>query len=162
MRQMTPRGGLLRRTTIPAFHRKEFPTGSHISRFHRLLGSPDAQGRQALCVASWLTRLGRRTLSNCCNGRCVPHGQLIPSENRRMFQVVRRARDDSGEVTARRPLQPCFELWEDAMAMAEFDASRLWGDYGCDEEQDCWWATDTRGRKYRFVVEAAATADVAA
>jgi len=37
--------------------------------------------------------------------------------------------------------------------MAEFDASRLWGDYGCDEERDCWWATDTRGRKYRFVIE---------
>ena len=44
-----------------------------------------------------------------------------------MFQIVRLALDDSGEVTARRPLQPCFELWEDAIAMAEFDASRLWG-----------------------------------
>jgi hypothetical protein len=48
-----------------------------------------------------------------------------------MFQIVRLALDDNGEVTARRPLQPCFELWEDAIAMAEFDASRLWGDYGC-------------------------------
>src|SRR5262249_7565710 len=83
---------------------------------------------------------GRRTLSNSCNGRCVPHGQLIPSENRCMFQIVRLALDDSGEVTTRRALQPCFELWEDAMAMAEFDASRLWGDYGRDEEQDCWYA----------------------
>jgi hypothetical protein len=47
------------------------------------------------------------------------------------------------------------------MAMAEFDASRLSGDYGCDEERDCWWATDARGGKYRFVVEPVA-ADAAA
>jgi hypothetical protein len=55
-----------------------------------------------------------------------------------------------------------FELREDAMAMAEFDASRLWGDYGCDDERDGWWATDARGRKYRFVVEPVAAADAAA
>src|SRR5262245_31997561 len=79
-----------------------------------------------------------------------------------MFQIVRLALDDNGEVTACRPLQPCFELWEDAIAMAEFDASRLWGDYGCDEERDCWWATDTRGRKYRFVIEQVRPADIAA
>ena len=48
-----------------------------------------------------------------------------------MFQIVRLALDDNGEVNARRPLQPLFELREDALAMAEFDASRLWGDYGC-------------------------------
>jgi hypothetical protein len=79
-----------------------------------------------------------------------------------MFQIIRLALDDQGEVVARRPLQPLFELREDAMAMAEFDASRLWGDYGRDEERDCWWATDTLGRKYRFVVESAASADIAA
>ena len=60
------------------------------------------------------------------------------------------------------PLQPLFELREDAMAMAEFDASRLWGDYGCDDERGGWWATDARGRKYRFVVEPVAAADAAA
>jgi len=70
-----------------------------------------------------------------------------------MFQIVRLALDDNGQVNARRPLQPLFELREDAMAMAEFDASRLWGDYGCDDE---------RGRKYRFVVEPVAAADAAA
>ena len=53
-----------------------------------------------------------------------------------MFQIVRLALDDNGEVNARRPLQPLFELREDAMAMAEFDASRLSGDYGCDDERD--------------------------
>jgi hypothetical protein len=79
-----------------------------------------------------------------------------------MFQIVRLALDDSDNVVARRPLQPLFELPDDAMAMAEFDASRLWGDYGRDEERDCWWATDSRGNKYRFVVEEVAVADVAA
>ena len=79
-----------------------------------------------------------------------------------MFQIVRLALDDSDNVIARRPLQPLFELPDDAMAMAEFDASRLWGDYGRDEERDCWWATDSRGNMYRFVVEEVAVADVAA
>src|SRR5258707_2843758 len=79
-----------------------------------------------------------------------------------MFQIVRLALDDNGEVDARRPLQPLFELREDAMAMAEFDASRLWGDYGCDDERDGWWATDARGRKYRVVGEPVAAADSAA
>jgi hypothetical protein len=79
-----------------------------------------------------------------------------------MFQIVRLALDDNGEVNARRALQPYYELWEDAMAMAEFDASRLWGEYGCDEERNCWWATDSRGRNYRFVIEQVASADLAA
>ena len=79
-----------------------------------------------------------------------------------MFQIVRLVLDGDGEVTARRPLQPLFELRDDAMAMAEFDASRLWGDYGCDEERDGWWATDTRGQRYRFVVEQVDTASIAA
>lgn len=79
-----------------------------------------------------------------------------------MFQIVRIALDDSDNVVARRPLQPLFELRDDAIAMAEFDASRLWGDYGLDEERDCWWATDSRGNKYRFVVEEVAATDVAA
>jgi hypothetical protein len=79
-----------------------------------------------------------------------------------MFQIIRLALDDNGEVNARRPLQPLFELREDAMAMAEFDASRLSGDYGCDDERDGWWATDARGRKYRFLVEPVAAADAAA
>lgn len=79
-----------------------------------------------------------------------------------MFQIVRLALDDNGEVNARRALQPYYELWEDAMAMAEFDASRLWGEYGCDEERNCWWATDSRGGKYRFVVEQVVSADLAA
>jgi hypothetical protein len=79
-----------------------------------------------------------------------------------MFQIIRLALDDTGQIDARRPLQPLFELREDAMAMAEVDASRLWGEYGRDEARDCWWATDSRGRAYRFVVEQVASTDVAA
>jgi hypothetical protein len=79
-----------------------------------------------------------------------------------MFQIVRMALDDNGEIIARRVLQPLFELWEDAVAMAEFDASRLWGDYGWDEERSCWWATDSRGQKYRLAIEAVASAEAAA
>jgi len=79
-----------------------------------------------------------------------------------MFQIVRCSLDDSGTVMVRRALQPLFELREDAMAMAEFDSSRLWGDYGYDEKRDCWWASDSRGRMYRFEVEQVAAEDVAA
>ena len=42
-----------------------------------------------------------------------------------MFQIVRLALDDNGEIDARRPLQPLFELREDAMAMAELVSWRL-------------------------------------
>jgi hypothetical protein len=38
----------------------------------------------------------------------------------------------------------------------------LWGDYGYDEQRQCWWASDERRRQYRFVVEEIATADIAA
>jgi hypothetical protein len=79
-----------------------------------------------------------------------------------MFQIMRCLIDERGEVAARRPSQPLYELWEDAIAMAEFDSSRLWGDYGYDEERNCWWASDSRGRLYRFEVEEVAVADAAA
>src|SRR5262249_49169989 len=70
--------------------------------------------------------------------------------------------DENGVVAMRRPLQPLYELWEDAIAMAEFDSSRLWGDYGYDEERGDWWAGDSRGRVYRFVVGGGAAAGAAA
>jgi hypothetical protein len=70
-----------------------------------------------------------------------------------MFQIVRCLLDEKNEVVARHPLQPLFELREDAAAMAEFDSSRLWEDYGYDEERNVWWRRDARGRVYRFEVE---------
>jgi hypothetical protein len=69
-----------------------------------------------------------------------------------MFQVVRLEIDFNGHVVARQPMQPPYDLWEDAMALAEFDASRCEGDYGYDEEHDCWWARDN-GQNYRFAIE---------
>ena len=71
-----------------------------------------------------------------------------------MFQVVRLVLDNDGAACSRRPLQPLYELWDDASAMAEFDASRLWGEYGWDETRNCWRATDSRGHTYLFVIEA--------
>jgi hypothetical protein len=70
--------------------------------------------------------------------------------------------DANGDIIARRPLQPLFELRDHAMAMARNAASGLWGDYGYDDQQGCWWATNSRGRQYQFVVEEIATADIAA
>ena len=69
-----------------------------------------------------------------------------------MFQIVRTEIGSSGHVIARKPLQPPYDLWEDAMALAEFDASRCEGDYGYDHEHAFWWARDN-GRSYRFVIE---------
>jgi len=68
------------------------------------------------------------------------------------FQIVRLELNESAEVIARKPLQPCFELRGDAMALAEFDAGRCDGEFGYDAERDCWWARDA-GRSFRFVVE---------
>ena len=79
-----------------------------------------------------------------------------------MFQIIRLMLDDNGDIIARRPLQPLFELRDHAMVIARNEASGLWGDYGYDEERKCWWASDSRGRQYRFVVEEIATAAVAA
>jgi hypothetical protein len=79
-----------------------------------------------------------------------------------VFQIVHCVLDDKNEVVTRRPLQPLFELWEDATAMAEFDSSRLWDDYGYDEERSCWWSKDSRGRMYRFEVEEVMATGVAA
>jgi hypothetical protein len=72
-----------------------------------------------------------------------------------MFQIVRLELNDDSNVIARQPLQPLYELWEDAIALAEFDASRCAGEYGYDNEHDCWYASDA-DRSYRFVVESIA------
>ena len=79
-----------------------------------------------------------------------------------VFQIVRCILAENGEVAARQPLQPLFDLWEDATAIAEFDSSRLSGDYGYDDVRDCWWASDSLGRMYRFEVEQVAVADAVA
>jgi hypothetical protein len=77
-----------------------------------------------------------------------------------MFQIVRVELGRDGRVVARRPLQPLYELRDDAMALAEFDASRCAGDYGYDEERDGWWASDG-GRYYLFMIEQVAPTSLA-
>jgi len=79
-----------------------------------------------------------------------------------MFQIVRLVLNDAGDIIASWPLQPLFELRKHAMTIARNEASGLWGDFGFDEQRQCWWATDSRGRGYRFVVQEVAAADVAA
>ncbi len=78
-----------------------------------------------------------------------------------VFQLVRLELNEAGIVIGRKATQPLFELRNHAMAMAQFDAAHLHGDYGFDADQDCWWARDTRGRLFRFVIEPVAV-DVAA
>jgi hypothetical protein len=75
-----------------------------------------------------------------------------------MFHIVRTELDCNGHVVAQQPLPPPYDLWEDAMALAELDASRCEGDYGYDEENACRWARDN-GRNYRFAIEPMAPAD---
>jgi hypothetical protein len=68
------------------------------------------------------------------------------------FQIVRLELNESEQVIARKPLKPLFELRDDAMALAEFDAGRCDGEFGYDVERDCWWAHDA-GHTFRFIVE---------
>jgi hypothetical protein len=75
-----------------------------------------------------------------------------------MFQIAHLELGNDGTVIARQPLQPPYELWEDAMAIAQFDASRCTGEYDYDNEHECWRATDS-DHSYRFVVEAIAPQD---
>jgi hypothetical protein len=79
-----------------------------------------------------------------------------------MFQIVRVELDTDGRVVARRALQPHYDLFDDAMALAEFDASRCEGDYDYDDEHRCWSAVHD-GRQIRFIVQELTVAtDVAA
>ena len=75
-------------------------------------------------------------------------------ERMTVFQLVRLVLNEKDQIVARVPLQPVFELREDAMAMAEFGAARSNGEFRYDSEHDCWCATDANGRACRFVVEA--------
>ena len=70
-----------------------------------------------------------------------------------MFQIVCLELNWDDDIFGRLPLQPSYELLEDAMALAEFDASRCGGEYGYDDVRQCWWASDDQGGRYRFVIE---------
>ena len=78
-----------------------------------------------------------------------------------MFRIVEYTLGEGGEVVARCPLQPLFEIWEDAIAMAEFESSRLEASR-YDGERNCWYAKDTCGQIYRFEIEEVSATDAAA
>jgi hypothetical protein len=69
------------------------------------------------------------------------------------YQIIRIEIDSLDRIIAVTRKQPLFELEQDALALAEFDASRTGDDYGYDEEQNCWWAIDGSGRRVRFEIE---------
>jgi hypothetical protein len=69
-----------------------------------------------------------------------------------MFQIVCSELDPEGKVVAQWAAQPLYELEEDALAIAEFDALRLSEDGRLDASHDGLHATDPRGRMFRIEV----------
>ena len=69
-----------------------------------------------------------------------------------LFQLVQIELNADGQIVATTRTQPLFELPQDAMAMAEFSASRCGDDYGFDADDDCWWARREDGHRLAFVV----------
>jgi len=69
-----------------------------------------------------------------------------------VFQLVQLAIDETGLVISRKETLPLFELRDDAMALAQFDAARISDEYGYDADADCWWSRDG-DQILRFVVE---------
>jgi hypothetical protein len=69
-----------------------------------------------------------------------------------MFHLVQLAIDETGLVIARKETQPLYQLREDAMVLAEFDAARRSDEYGYDADRNCWWARDGK-QVILFVVE---------
>jgi hypothetical protein len=69
------------------------------------------------------------------------------------FQITRIEVDNRNSVVARRTTEPLFELEQDALALAEFDALRAGEDSGFDAERNCFWARLADDLELRFVVE---------
>jgi hypothetical protein len=70
-----------------------------------------------------------------------------------MFQIVLSELDRNGSVVACWPVHPTYELLEDAVAIAEFDALRLSEDGSLDESDDLIHTTDVHGRTFRIEVK---------
>jgi hypothetical protein len=69
------------------------------------------------------------------------------------FQITRIEIDARNSVIARQPTQPLFELEQDALAMAEFDAARAGEESGFEPATNSFWARLADGLEVRFVVE---------
>src|SRR3982074_566349 len=64
-------------------------------------------------------------LQNFCTEARVRPRRQVRTKGASVFQLVRCILAEAGEVAARQPLQPLFDLWEDATAIAEVDSTRL-------------------------------------
>ena len=78
-----------------------------------------------------------------------------------MFQVVLCELDRDGNVVVHWPVQPLYELGEDAVAIAEFDALRLSTHGNYDAYDDCIQVVDRAGKMLRIEVRQVYTADTA-
>jgi hypothetical protein len=70
-----------------------------------------------------------------------------------MFQIVFSELDHNGKVTARRAVEPPFELREDALAIAEFDASRMSENHYVAHSDDSLSVIDNWGRRFRIEIK---------
>jgi hypothetical protein len=79
-----------------------------------------------------------------------------------MFQIVVSELDGDGNIVVHWATQPLYELREDAVAIAEFDALRLSAQGSYDGSDDCIQVVDNGGRTLRIEVREVATVDMAA
>ena len=79
-----------------------------------------------------------------------------------LFHLMRVELDERGGVVSQTDTQPLYELREDAMVMAEFEAARCYSEYGYSVERDCWWSRDRHGRNFRFEVQPVTVSSAAA
>ena len=77
-----------------------------------------------------------------------------------MFQIVLSELDRDGKVLVHRPAQPLYELHEDAVAIAEFDALRLSAQGNYDRSDDCIHVIDVVGRTLRIEIREVAAVDM--
>src|SRR5262245_9305320 len=106
------------------------------------------------CRAAALRRPTSRALQ-------VGEAVLEVRKNSQMFQVVLCELDRDGNVVAHWPVQPLYELREDAVAIAEFDALRLSTHGNYDAYDDCVQVVDRAGKMLRIEVRQVSTADTA-
>lgn len=78
-----------------------------------------------------------------------------------MFQIVLSELDRDGKVVVNWPTQPLYDLREDAVAIAEFEALRLSAQDNYDGSDDCIHVIDGAGRTVRIEVREVATVDMA-
>jgi len=78
------------------------------------------------------------------------------------FLLVRIEFDEYDRVIEQTATQPLYELREDALVMAEFEAARCYSEYGYNAERGYWWSRDRDGRRFRFEVHSAVASGIAA